>query len=214
MPRPPQKTRQLVVEGKNDQHVIWALCEQHRVAETFSVLVPGKDGAGGIEALLADIPVRLKQRGLEMLGVVVDANQDLLGRWQAITDRLKRSGYENVPPQPDTDGLIISAPSRPQIGVWLMPDNQLPGMLEDFVAHLIPGDDLLAPKAKACLCEIEQEGLNLYKSIHQPKAFIHTWLAWQENPGLPMGQAITAHALGHNKPLALAFVGWLGRLFA
>jgi hypothetical protein len=164
--------------------------------------------------LLADIPVRLKQRGLETLGVVVDANQDLQGRWQAIAGRLERSGYENVPSQPDAGGLVISLSSRPQIGVWLMPDNQLPGMLEDFVAYLIPSDDLLAPKARACLREIEQDGLNLYKSTHQPKAFIHTWLAWQENPGLPMGQAITAHALSHNKPLALAFVGWLERLFA
>ena len=76
MPREPKMTRQLVVEGKNDQHVVWALCEQHQVAETFSVHVPGKDESGGIEALLADIPVRLKQRGLESLGVLVDANHD------------------------------------------------------------------------------------------------------------------------------------------
>jgi hypothetical protein len=69
---------QLLVEGKNDQHVIWALCQQHQVDETFSVQVPGADG--GIDALLEDIPVRLKRRGLQALGIVLDANQHLHSR--------------------------------------------------------------------------------------------------------------------------------------
>jgi hypothetical protein len=61
-----------------------------------------------------------------------------------------------------------------------MPNNQLPGMLEDFVAYLIPPRDRLHPKAEAILRELEQAGLNRYSSIHRPKALIHTWLAWQK----------------------------------
>lgn len=213
MPRPPKKLQQLVVEGKNDQHVVWALCEQHQLDETFSVHVPGQDESGGIEALLADIPVRLMQRRLVTLGIVADANQDLPGRWQNIRNCLERAGYASLPSQPDANGLTISPPGRPRVGVWLMPDNQSPGMLENF-ARLIPDSDLLAPQAEACLREIEQQGLNRYKPIHYPKAFVHTWLAWQENPGFPMGLGITTHTLSHDKPLALAFVGWLERLFA
>jgi hypothetical protein len=38
LPKP--KPQQLLVEGKNDQHVIWALCEQYQLPETFSVEVP------------------------------------------------------------------------------------------------------------------------------------------------------------------------------
>ncbi len=94
-----------------------------------------------------------------------------------------------------------------------MPDNQLPGMLETFVAHLIPADDPLAAEAEGCLQGIEREGLNHYQMIHHPKAFIHTWLAWQANPGQPMGLAITAQVLHHNETLAMAFVNWLRRLF-
>ena len=37
--KPPKpKPQQLLVEGKNDRHVIWALCEQYQLPETFSVL--------------------------------------------------------------------------------------------------------------------------------------------------------------------------------
>jgi hypothetical protein len=35
MPKRP-KPRQLLVEGKNDRHVIWALCNQYQLPETFS----------------------------------------------------------------------------------------------------------------------------------------------------------------------------------
>jgi hypothetical protein len=48
---------------------------------------------------------------------------------------------------------------------------------------------------------------------HCSKAFIHTWLAWQKDPGLPMGRAITAKALSADSAIAVSFVNWLNRLF-
>jgi len=51
--KPPQpKPQQLLVEGKNDPHVIWALCAQYQLPETFSVEVPEEGGTEGVEALL------------------------------------------------------------------------------------------------------------------------------------------------------------------
>jgi hypothetical protein len=212
MPKKP-KPHQLLVEGKNDRHVIWALCNQYQLPETFSVEVPEEDGTEGIEALLAGLPARLDEPKLETLGIVVDADQDLAARRQALRDRLIASGYQHVPKVPPAEGWIDAPPDRPRVGVWLMPDNQLPGMLEDFVARLMPPDDALRPKAEAILQEIELAGLNRYTSVHRPKALIHTWLAWQETPGMPMGQAITARVLRHDCAIALNFVEWLQRLF-
>lgn len=205
--------KQLLVEGKNDQHLIWALCQQHKVPQTFTVEIPG-DSDGGIDELLVGIPLRLKSSHLTALGIVVDADQDLKSRWESLCARLTKAGYgSHLPKEPEPNGTIISAPKKPRIGIWIMPDNQLPGMLEDFVAHLIPDGDLLVPKAKAILQDIEEEKLNLYIPQHYPKAFIHTWLAWQKTPGRPMGQSITAHALQYDKPLANTFVAWLKQLF-
>ena len=93
-----------------------------------------------------------------------------------------------------------------------MPDNQIPGMLEDFVASLIPREDALLAKAETVLQELEATGINRYSILQHPKALIHTWLAWQENPGMPMGQAITARVLSSSQPGAIAFIAWLGRL--
>jgi hypothetical protein len=212
MPKKP-KPSQLLVEGKNDRHVIWALCNQYQLPETFSVEVPEDDGTEGIEALLAGLPARLDEPKLQTLGIVVDADRDLAARWQAVRDRLISGGYQNIPKVPPANGWVDAPLDRPRVGVWLMPDNQLPGMLEDFVARLMPSDDALRPKAEAILQEIELAGLNRYTSIHRPKALIHTWLAWQETPGIPMGQAITARVLSHESAIALIFVEWLTRLF-
>lgn len=202
----------LVVEGKNDQHVVWALCEQHNVPETFAVEIAGGD-EGGVDTLLTSIPVRLKMAGLRSLGIVLDADENLQSRWEGVRDRLYRSGYDHIPEIPQRTGTIIEAPERPRVGVWLMPNNELPGMLEDFVGLLIPDNDPLRPKAESTLAEIENENLNLYRPAHRPKALIHTWLAWQETPGQPMGQAITAHALDPDSLIAVGFVQWILRLF-
>jgi len=111
------------------------------------------------------------------------------------------------------DGLVLKHPTqaRPRIGVWLMPNNHLPGTLEDFVNLLIPAHDDLRPKADSVLDDIEREGLQRYKQ--RSKAFIHTWLAWQEEPGCPMGQAITAKVLKPDSSTATLFIAWLQRLF-
>lgn len=58
------KHAHLLVEGKNDQHVVWALCQRHNVSETFDVLIPGD---GGIDAVRRDIPIRLRESGLTAL---------------------------------------------------------------------------------------------------------------------------------------------------
>lgn len=176
--------------------------------------VPEEGGTEGVEALLQGLPVRLKQKDLRTLGIVVDADLDLPARWQAVADRLRASGYHDIPKAPPAEGWICAPADLPRVGVWLMPDNQLTGILEDFVAKLIPTGDVLLPKAEAILQEIEGAGLNRYSSdVQHPKALIHTWLAWQETPGMPMGQAITARVLSHDSEIARIFVEWLNRLF-
>jgi hypothetical protein len=146
---------------------------------------------------------------------VLDADQNLMRRWQQVLTVIEKvsSGYV-LPSQPDPVGVIIPAPDdyKPRLGIWLMPDNQNLGELEDFVAYLIADGDQLRPYALDVLSKIEAAKLNKYKH-KRSKAFIHTWLAWQKEPGLPMGAAITAKALSADSPIALIFINWLNRLF-
>ena len=94
-----------------------------------------------------------------------------------------------------------------------MPNNQDPGMIEDFIRFLVPeGDERLA-LAKETIDALEARSLQQYIPNHRAKALIHTWLAWQNNPGTPLGQAITKRYLTTDTDLCQQFATWLNRLF-
>ena len=94
-----------------------------------------------------------------------------------------------------------------------MPNNQITGELEDFVSYLIPDDDQLQLKANEILNELETLKINGYTKKDIAKAFIHTWLAWQKEPGMPMGLSITANVLNNNSAIAETFINWLNKLY-
>ena len=202
--------RKLLVEGNDDQHVVWAICQQFTIPETFDVV-----DSKGITKLVSDIAVRAKQAGVQSLGILADTDDNEHGnRWKQITDKLKGLNY-SIPESPNPLGTIIPspAPNRPRVGIWLMPDNQAPGMIEDFIRFLVPtGDESLA-LAEETITTLEDRSLQRYIPNHRAKALIHTWLAWQENPGTPLGQAITKRYLTTDTNLCQQFADWLRRLF-
>lgn len=215
MPRKPNYDAHLLVEGPDDFHLILALCQHWAVPESFDVLTPVLDGrsASGIDQLLENFRLHLKAGHTRAIGLVLDADSDAHWRWQQISRISESYGY-HVPATPAPGGTILAAPQphQPQVGVWIMPDNQTPGELEDFVSNLIPQNDALRPYANSILTQIEEAHLQRYRH-KRSKAFVHTWLAWQENPGMPMGQAVTAKALSVDSPIAQTFADWLNRLF-
>lgn len=92
-----------------------------------------------------------------------------------------------------------------------MPDNKMPGKLENFVELLIPDSDALWPGARAAVATIP-ESLRPFPIPATIKAEIHTWLAWQEEPGTRMGAAITKRYLQTGGKTADAFFEWIRRL--
>ena len=207
-PQPVEKYEsKFLLEGNDDLHVVWAICEKYRIAETFDVIQ-----YGGIGNLFKQVPVRIKLR-VPNLGILLDSDSSIAARWTELKNLLKPFGYQ-IPDEPNLSGtVLISNQHSTRIGVWLMPDNSLNGMLEDFARILIPVNDTLLPVAERVLEEIELSKIAKFSNIHRSKALIHTWLAWQESPGTPMGQAITKSYLDHNHELCVAFVDWLNRLF-
>ena len=45
-------------------------------------------------------------------------------------------------------------------------------------------------------------------------SLIHTWLAWQDDPGRPFGQAVTKRYFDSDGPHVQGLLDWLTRLFA
>ena len=85
---------------------------------------------------------------------MADANDNPGARWQRICGCLSSAGIV-VPAAAEPGGTIIEGKVR--VGVWLMPDNQSPGELEDFVRRMIPEDDPVRPLAKRYIEAIPSE---------------------------------------------------------
>lgn len=194
----------LLVEGPDDKHVIKHLLRPRDPAyDRIDV-----SDQGGIEPLLEKLSVFLK--GSEDFGIVLDANDSIDRRWDAVRNRAIHAGY-TVATEPDPAGTVVTQNGRPRFGVWIMPDNRLPGMLEDFVQHLVPKDDELWPMADAVVKNIPEKQRR-FKPAARLKAVVHTWLAWQEQPGTPMGAAINQRYLQNDSELADRFIAWVERL--
>lgn len=69
-----------------------------------------------------------------------------------------------------------------------MPDNHGPGMLEDPLLSLIPSDDPLLAHTRAAVDTLPEQR---FPEACRAKAHLHTYLAWQSDPGCPPGIAIT-----------------------
>ncbi len=206
-------SNKLYVEGNDDKHVVWGLCGKHKIEESFDVI--DSESIDNVFSFL-ELSVNEQASQIPIVGIVVDADTDINSRWQKIRSILNKTGKYTVPASIPADGLVLSpdVSHYPIVGVWIMPDNNTNGMLEDFIATLINVDDPMLPAVDNALNQIEAQGINKYKAIHRAKARIHTLLAWQKDPGVPMGAAITRRYLDPMTPTSQKFVDWLNRLFA
>lgn len=195
--------RILLVEGSDDKHVILALRQAHNIPDVFEICV-----SGGIEALIESLGVRLKESDLERLAVVVDADEDLQARWNRIVSKVGLTGFGQLPATPSNGGTSVELSGGIRFGVWIIPDNELPGILENFVAHLVPAGDTLMPRVDQFLQAIPAAERK-FASASAPKARIHSWLAVQQNPGRPLGLSITARFLDANATVVGTFIQWI-----
>lgn len=214
---PKLKPKRLLVEGRDDQFVIINLMKHHvdwpDGMEEWPVYV---EDTGGVDALFRVdyLKTKLKESGLQTLGIVIDADAEPAARWQRI-QQIFRPAFPALPNDMPADGLVIDNQDGLRLGVWLMPDCASPGMLETFLKYLMPDEptaQALWKHAQAAFAEARRQGCPC-RDAHDHKAQIHTWLAWQDPPGEPLGLAVARKMLDPKAPYAASFVAWFIRLY-
>ena len=201
----------LIFEGADDKHVVMNLLFNHEhqgepLCEHFKEKVKE-----GVDNLIATLNEELKATDLVRLGIILDADTDLARQWGRVTHVLDEHGCREVPATPVATGTIVETNDGKRIGIWVMPDNQSAGALEDFVGKLIGEEDNLWPKAQADVNGIPANDRR-FKETYLSKAHVHTWLAWQEEPGTKMGETFKKKYLDPEHPQAQVFVEWVKRL--
>lgn len=197
----------LLFEGSDDQAVVMNLLYNHHAnGSPLEGLFQAKDKKG-IANLLSVLPEELKATDLRNLGIVLDADSDPEARWAALAAALAQVQLA-LPQQANLGGTLLTRPDGRKVGVWLMPDNQRSGTLEDFVASLIAPDDALWPRAGLAV-DVIPETQRRFRPTYLAKAKVHTWLAWQEEPGTRMGQTFKKRYIDPQCPSAQALAGWV-----
>lgn len=207
METPPSPLRALLVEGPDDKHVVYQLCQQHGIQLDLSEIID----KGGLEKLLPSIENEVLVTSRTILGIIVDADDKRDDHWRAISDRL-RNVQVWAPPGPLPGGVIIEGiQDVPRVGIWIMPDNLSQGQIEDLVANMIPTEDPVWPLAQAYVDGIPRvhQKFAIQKTL---RAKVHAWLATRKDPR-KMGEAIHTGDLDHNVGAATQFADWLRALF-
>lgn len=205
--------KMLLVEGIDDEHVVKHICGNHGISPVLEI-----NPHGSVEYLIASIRTTIDSAGDDgdIVGILVDADQSAPSRWQSVRAQLAAAGYRELPDHLERAGVIIASPANtilPRTGVWIMPGNRNPGTLETFLRTMVPvAQRTLFEYAEASVAGIPPAE-RLFSPVDAPKALIHTWLAWQNNPGRPFGTAITAGFLNPNVSEAATFAAWLQNLF-
>ena len=181
---------------------IWL--RQYGTEPTFCISIKND-----VDSLLRSIRGEVLSEDRTVVGIVLDADDCPANRWQSVKDRLRSAGVDppDIPPQ---SGVIID--QIPRVGVWMMPDNQLPGELEDFIEKMIPPIDPVWPLSQSYIDDIPcaDRKFALGKTL---RAKVYAWLATREDPR-PMGTAIRAKDLDVDVPIGAAFLAWLEQLFS
>lgn len=201
----------LLVEGPDDKHSVIHLIKRHGVDwDDLTEVLPCVYDCGGFDALLKSIAVSAKS--YERLGIMVDANADLQERWTQVRNGLSKAGVILREPLDPTGAIVSGIYPDWRVGVWVMPDNQTTGELEDFLAKLVPAGDKCWDYAREATQHAREIGAK-FPDRAFCSASIHAWLAWQKHPGLPFGTAITAKYFRVDSPEALKFTEWFKQLF-
>lgn len=206
----------LLVEGPDDEQLFVHLFKHYRLPLSGERLnEPGKvsiERAGGFERLRQSLPIRLSIIETRHIGIIVDADVAPQNRWDSLRAVLSDAGYTELPKTLAPEGTLITQEMMPTVGVWVMPDNIQPGALENFARSLIRAEDALWGRAEACVDAIP-DAERRWQPPHLMKAKMHTWLAWQEEPGAPIGLALTRRYLDADAPQVTPVVAWLRRTF-
>lgn len=212
MPR--SYAKRLLVEGAKDRRLIPYLMERNGVPwpkgnEPIDIQDLGQNLLTKSEA-----SAFLKLPGLQCLGVILDADVHADAVWQRITSWFDQE-FTAMPASIPSAGYVSGVNSAGiRLGAWIMPDNQSSGMLETFLTYLVRVEHRqLWEYARTARDEAKGSHGAPFKDVHFDKAWMHTFLAWQDEPGRQLHEAVDHGILDPTSPHSQPFVTWFRNLY-
>lgn len=219
-----QSPKMLLVEGPEDRYVFASLCNVLFGERQISVRDVGGKNVLKSRVKLANF---IEDERLKSLGIVTDGDysDDAPGqpenKWDSFRPTFESFQYQGLPERLPPEGLIVSPPDklaevRPNLGLWILPNNHGPGYLETLLMSCIHEDQAF-PNFDQLRTLMESEiakSIMRFRGRDFDKAFFRTWLAWSQKPDLKTGDAIKRYFYPrHDESALLPLVVWLKKLF-
>lgn len=185
----------LVVEGQAEIPIFREMRRHHSIEGFQTFAINGRNKQRGFFKNLAvsphfRTPVADCAGLMRAVAVVLDAEDDAASTFRSVRDALLNAGL----PAPDAPGGIAEGELR--VGVFLVPDNQTPGMIETLCLRSVDGDPALACLDEYFRCFVAGGG-TLPTNMHKARA--QAFLATRPKPNLSVGIAAEERywSLGH-----------------
>ncbi len=160
MPEIISRSKLLLVEGKDEVSVFERLIDQLCINDIQTIDVGGKDQ---FQRRFPALMVRPGFTQVEQIGLIRDADDSFADAFDSLCGVLMAAGY----PTPSANGLFSSG--KPAIGVFVLPNNQTNGVLEDLLVDSVDQTDAFncVDSFSDCISELENRPKNLSKSKAQ-----------------------------------------------
>lgn len=171
------KPKLVIGEGKEEVAFFSALL-RHLKLEDIKIGQYG--GKGELGSFIRKLTRFSGFSNLDSLGVTCDADNSFERTFQSVQSALRNASL-SVPDRP-----LEVVGEKPQICIFVLPDNKSPGMLEDLCLRSARED----PGMK-CVDDFMKCVVDHAKREPSPdaKARVHAWLASQDRPDLQLGVA-------------------------
>ena len=213
----------LLVEGDADKSFFEIIIKKLSLNTTVKVALPKEvnndeyNSKEGVFNLLEILLSQLDDGQFSHIAAIIDSDyirhgqgyQKTIARISTIIDPL---GFELKEAESTQNGLCFKhSDGLADFGLWIMPDNQNEGMLEDWIKSCIKEDE----------STLFQQASDAVESISDPKfkehliskAEVATWLAWQKKPGHGLYGALNDDLLDNTQLLFQAMEQWLKAIY-
>lgn len=213
----------LLVEGEGDRGVFEQICNSLQLNPEIQVSIPKnieglRNGKPGVFERLPILLKKITDGELVHLAVVVDAdyvqyNEGYQKTIEKFTEIVTPYGFSLVQRvENQSNGLVFeNSDGLADLGLWIMPNNQDEGMLEDFIKTCVSTTE--QPLFDHAIQVIQDIPSKKFKDHDNSKAEVATWLAWQIKPGQGLYSAVKDSLLNPNHPLFQELAQWLKNIF-
>ena len=190
-PQPIALPKQLVVEGFDALRFFNALLRAQGYPD---IQVQNFGGNSQLHDVARHLDETRWFSGVTSLAVVRDAERDPDAAFQSICTALRRARLAF----PGGAGKFVSG--KPRIGVFILPDEDSPGMLESLCLRAVSADPTIVciDELMACLARVKMTSTN----TERRRGYKPTWqrspdlaYAWAKRPRLASGRGITPRSI-------------------